>query len=291
MIGDMNYTILFAFIAMICLGLSDFLYKRARDEGITVGSFLFTQAFFFGSATIVFALLTEGIHVDSIILKYALLSGILIFTAYVCFLKSLREGNVSINSIVFRLSFIITSIFAILFLNESLSSIKITGFVFAVLAIASFSLQKDSKLINSSIIYSILAMFLFGIAMFLWKMAVVEGASQINYPVIQFLSFSSLAFIFLKTSEKKLSLSKSIIQYAPFCGFLQAVALIFTLKSLETSEASITIPIVQLSFIVTAIMAILIIKEKLTLRKLIGLFFAVLAVVILGLSTYMNYSK
>lgn len=281
----MNYTILFAIIAMICLGLSDFFYKRARDRGITAGSFLFTQAFFFGMATIVFALLTEGIHASSVILKYALLSGILFFMAYMFFLKSLSEGSVSINSVIFRLSFIITSVFAVLFLSESLSLIKITGFLFAVLAIVSFSLQKDSRTLNSSVIYSLLAMFLFGTGMFLWKMGAIEGASPVNYFIVQFLSFSTLAFILLKISEKKLNLGRHIIQYAPFCGFLQAVANILILKSLETSAVTIIAPIIQLSFIVTAIMAILIIKEKLTLRKLIGLFFAVLAVVMLGLST------
>lgn len=274
----MDFTIFIALMAMIFLALNDLLYKIAKDKGATVGSFLFTQACFFGVTTIVFAVLTGGIYINTIILKYASLSGILMFIAYMCFLKGLEGGNVSINSTIFRLNFILTGVFAILFLNESLPLIKITGFAFAVLTIMSFTLQRDNKLVSSSVIYSVLAMFLFGTAMFIWKIGIMQGASPINYTIVQFLSFSILAFIFLKTSEKKLNLSKSIIQYAPFCGFLQATANILTLKSLESSEVSIVIPIVQLSFVITAFMAILVLKEQLTIRKLIGLFFAVFAV-------------
>jgi uncharacterized membrane protein len=58
---------------------------------------------------------------------------------------------------------------------------------------------------------------------------------------------------------------------------------LFFAKALSAGQASVVIPIAQMSFLVTALISWPILKERFTLRKIIGLTSATAAIVALSL--------
>lgn len=67
-------------------------------------------------------------------------------------------------------------------------------------------------------------------------------------------------------------------------GVIQTVGFAALLEGLVSGEASILVPIAQLSFVVTALIGIAFLKESLTARKTAGLLAAVAAVGVLAMA-------
>ncbi|MCK5414646.1 MAG: EamA family transporter, partial [Thermoplasmata archaeon] len=70
--------------------------------------------------------------------------------------------------------------------------------------------------------------------------------------------------------------------HAPYNGVLTALASVLLLMALVGGDASTAVPISQLCFVVTAVLAVLVFKERLTPYKVAGVLAAVTAVVVLS---------
>ena len=55
----MNQPIVYAIVAMVCYGVSDFIYKQAAAAGIRADHFLMAQGWLFCPLVIVYALATS----------------------------------------------------------------------------------------------------------------------------------------------------------------------------------------------------------------------------------------
>jgi hypothetical protein len=55
----MSQPIVYAIVAMVCYGLSDFIYKQAAAAGIRADHFLMAQGWFFCPLVILYALATH----------------------------------------------------------------------------------------------------------------------------------------------------------------------------------------------------------------------------------------
>ena len=60
----MNQPIVYALVAMVCYGLSDFTYKRGAAVGIRAEHFLMAQAWVFCPLVILYALTTHTLVLD-----------------------------------------------------------------------------------------------------------------------------------------------------------------------------------------------------------------------------------
>src|SRR5665811_2252327 len=60
----MNQPILYAIVAMVCYGLSDFIYKQAAAASIRADHFLMAQGWFFCPLVILYALATGTLITD-----------------------------------------------------------------------------------------------------------------------------------------------------------------------------------------------------------------------------------
>jgi hypothetical protein len=60
----MNQSIVYAIVAMVCYGVSDFIYKQAAAAGIRADHFLMTQGWLFCPLVIVYALATHTLVLD-----------------------------------------------------------------------------------------------------------------------------------------------------------------------------------------------------------------------------------
>jgi uncharacterized membrane protein len=72
--------------------------------------------------------------------------------------------------------------------------------------------------------------------------------------------------------------NRAELGHGPICGVLLSLSFLALLMSLQTGEASVNVPINQLSFVLSAVLAALLLGERLGRRQVLGLLAAALAV-------------
>jgi len=117
---------------------------------------------------------------------------------------------------------------------------------------------------------------IFGI---LYQIAVAGGSEPIGVVTAQgatFITFS-LAVALLRGALK---IERDILSHAPFCGILLASAFLLLLESLKRGDVSVSFSIVQLSFVFTSALAILICREEVKASNIFGISIAALSVLL-----------
>ncbi len=289
--------------AMLCLGLSDFLNKRAMREGVKRTQFLVVQSVFFTLTTIALLPLVGGVE-WSPELMYAVVCGAITFVSYVFVLKALETGDASVAVPIYRMSFAVTVGLAVVFLGEEITSRKVLGLALIIVALVALTAMngrgRDEDTYHSSeglpvgrdqlirrsatlaAAFALVAMVTIGTKGFLYKVGVSEGAPPTTFALVQSLTFLPIAITYALYNDRSMRVERITWSTAPFNGVLTALASILLLASLIEGEASVSVPISQLCFVVTAILAMVFFRERLTPLKVAGIVAAVIAVLVLS---------
>jgi transporter family protein len=128
------------------------------------------------------------------------------------------------------------------------------------------------------LIYALSCSFLYGLWAFCSKLATnyINPKSALVYEVIG----SLLVLVLLTRANFTLNSDIRGVIYATLVGVTGALASLFLFLALSQGPASVVVPITALYPIFTVIMAYFILKEPITLRHIIGLIFALVAVVL-----------
>ncbi|MBS7650944.1 EamA family transporter [Candidatus Bathyarchaeota archaeon] len=271
--------ILLAVVSMLLTGTSDFLYKRVRMRAADPENFLAYQAVFFNATSLTYTLYSGSLEVNVLTLIFGFGCAVLAYSSVLLFLAGLGGGQASVNVPVFRLSFIVTAVLAFIFLGESATAGKIVA-----TALATFSILILSKglvfqsIPQSRVLKLILATLNYGLFGFLYKVAVMSGCTPTGILVVQGLFFISLAFA-MASFKGALKLSSTVMVHAPACGVMLSSAFLLLLESLRGGDVSVNFSIVQLSFVVTSILAVAVWRERVDTVNILGIVSAVLAVI------------
>lgn len=130
----MDTHIILAIAAMAGYGVTAVIYKVA-SKSIDSVSLAFFVSLFITTTISVFWLFTKEKHITFEGIGYAGLAGIIAALAFIAFIASIQMGKVSVSSTLRGLSFVVTTIIAILFLAEKITLLKILGIVFAAVAV------------------------------------------------------------------------------------------------------------------------------------------------------------
>ena len=270
--------------AMLCYGLADLVYKRAAMAGIKPHHFLMVQAWLFAPAMVAYALTTGTLHVVPAA-AWGAAAGASVFVGLYHFTRSLRDGAVSVNAPIFRLSFTITAALAVIVLDEPLGALKITGLALALLA--TWLLLGGSGragVTRASLMRVLLATFSFGIANFCYKLGVMHGATPATMVVSKEAVFFPLATLFGYLAERRFDPPRATWRFAAPAALLLAFAFMLMATSLVSGQASVLVPVAQMGFVITAAAGILLLGEATSARKIAGLVAAVGALICLAMS-------
>jgi transporter family protein len=284
----MNQPIVYAMAAMVCYGVSDFIYKQAAAAGIRADHFLMAQAWFFCPLVILYALATHTLVFDPAAL-WGSLAGAFIFIGLYYFIRSLAAGSVSTNASIFRLNFIVTAFLAIALLGEPLSPSKVAGLALALLA--TWLLLGDGAATNRlpnevrrrSLTQVAVATLAFGASNFFHTVGLRHGAVPETLAVAQAALFMPLATIVVYFVDRKI-LPPVRFKYPAAAAIALLGATIFLLRGVAGGQASVLVPITQMGFIVAALLGIFALRERITVRKAIGLASALAALGVLAAS-------
>ena len=281
----MSDSIGYALAAMLLYGIADFVYKRGAAAGAKPHQFLMVQTWFFSSLALAYGL-ASGTLVFSAGALWGAATGVLVVIGYYNFAHSLGTGSVSVNATIFRLSFAVTVLLAVLILGEPLTAPKIAGL--ALVCVAVWLLlaapARDGARVRtvSSLARVLVATAAVGVASFTYKLGLREGARPIALVVVQGGVAITLATAFAAWIDRGIRPSRAAWKHAPVAAVLLVVAFTFLAKGLEAGEASVVVPIAQMGFVVTALLGFLFLREPFTPRKGAGLVAALAALACLG---------
>jgi drug/metabolite transporter (DMT)-like permease len=270
----MNQAFVYAIVAMVCYGVSDFIYKQAATAGIRADHFLMAQGWLFCPLVIVYALATHTLVFNPAAL-WGSLAGAFVFVGFFCFIRSLATGSVSTNASIFRLNFIGTVLLVVIWLGEPLTAAKIIGLALALLAtwllLGAGAGRAPIDATRRSLLLVAIATLAFGTSNFFHTMGLRHGALPETLAVAQAALFMPLATVVVYVVDRKLQAPSVTFKYSAPAAIVLLGATIALLRSVAEGQASVLVPIAQMGFVVAALLGIFVLREPVTVRKLIGL--------------------
>jgi uncharacterized membrane protein len=262
----------YAFAALVCYGLGDFIYKRATTAGVKPHHFLMGQAWCFCPVVFLYAWAT-GTLVVGPPAAWGALAGLLIFVAFYNFLRSLAAGSVSINAPIFRLNFVITAILAIAILGEPLRAAMPVALVLALVAtwLLLGGIEPRAKIDRGSLAAVLVATVTLGAANFFHTLGLRHGSSPETLLAAQAAVFVTLSTVFARVVDGRIAPPAATWGHAAAAAVVLIFAFLFMLHAIALGPASVLVPIAQMGFVVSAALGILVLREPLTARKAAGL--------------------
>jgi drug/metabolite transporter (DMT)-like permease len=272
--------------AMMFYGLADWVFKRAAASGVQAHHFLALQALFFAPGIFLYGLTTNTLALGPPF-AWGMMAGVLIFVALYNFARSLASGAVSIVAPVFRLSFAITVALAVWLLNERLTGWKLAGLGASLVALwllLAGGPASAPRITKSSVLNVLVATVTMGIVSFIYKLGVIAGGSPATVLTGQASVFLPLATLFALKRDGGFHPPHGAWRHGATAAVLLLFGLVMLLAGLARGEASVLVPVAQMSFVVTAGLGFIFLREALTIRKGLGLAFAIVALTCLARS-------
>jgi transporter family protein len=272
-----------ALIAMFLIGTADTVNKRARQLAIPIGSYLIIQTVSYTLLILMLALFHGGITWHSADIAYGLMGAIFGFAGFTLMLHSLTHGSASVNYAIFRSSFVFSAAAALLLLGENLSAAKIIGIILAFTAIVLFfRAPKRYIMKRRSLNIALVAMIVAAFFQMIIKLSTQVFSSPLSYLLIMSIFFGifTLGYNIVFGTFR---FPKASFLLAPINGILMGLGTLFYVSALQQGELSTAMPIIQLSFIITAILSVFFLKEEIGMCKALGIIFASIAIIVLGI--------
>lgn len=276
----------YALLTLFCFGLNDLLFKRAAQHGAASHQMMMVLTLTMLPFFAAYGVLTRSVVPDPAAL-WGSLGGLFAFYGFYNFSRSLSSGAVSVLSPIFRLQFVVTAVLALVLLDEVPSVVKIGGLALAIAAV--WLLQGSAagtkvEVPREAVARVLLATVAVGIAFFLFKLALRQGATPASVLLCQVVALSSASTALSVYLDRGFEVSPAVLRYGIPFGVSQAIGFGALIEGLAIGEASILVPIAQLSFVITAIVGLTFLKEAVTARKLAGLAAAIGAVALLAIA-------
>ncbi len=277
----------FALLSLACAGVLDIVFKRYSLERMSKGMFLFGM----GVVWAALQLLTlhwvgHTLSADRHSLGFGLAAGALVTASNLLLMESLTHLDISLGSTVYRLNTVGVVLLSFLFLAEPLSPIKLAGIGFAVAAALLLYHRSHAhlapELLQTFFWAAVLASALragFGVVT---KAGLSGGADGPTMMLIAAACWvlGGLAYARLREGRVRISITK--IRYALAAGVLVFLVVNTLFAALARGEASVMVPIANLSFVVALSISVAMGMERFTARKGLALGFAGLAIVLLA---------
>ncbi len=263
---------------MAATGFSDFFYKRARIGGATPEFFLAFQSIFFNATGLAFAVFVGCLEISAQTVFFGAACASLVYISFYLFFRGLGAGQATVNVPIFRLSFVVTAVMAFVFLNEAATFGKVLAVGLSVLSILALSKSLRTGSASLSALFQLVfATIIYGVFGLLYKIAISLGSAPTGILVVQGAFFIVYAFV-IAYRRSLIKTSRTITLHAPVCGILLSSAYLLLLESLKYGDVSVSFSIVQLSFVITSVLAMLAWPEKIRPLNVLGIILAVLAI-------------
>jgi drug/metabolite transporter (DMT)-like permease len=282
----LSRAILFALLSLFFAGLLDVVYKRYSRKERSRGTYVFgIGVVWCVLQTAALAMGEEALIVDATSIRYGLFAGLCLTLSNLLLLESLTHINISLGSTVYRLNTIGVVVMAFLFLGEALGGIKLLGVGLGIVAVG-LLYRPDPTAKSEENRGRFLTFFLMAVAASLFRAGygvitrggIVHQADPQTMLLLCALSWIVGGAFYARLREGRFRLTKKKVGYALVSGVLVFLVVDFLMLAVKYGEASIVIPIANMSFVMAMLLSVLLRFEPFSLRKGVAMVVACLAI-------------
>lgn len=219
-------------------------------------------------------------------LAFGLAAGLLLSLANLCLIESLTHIDVGLASTIYRLNGIGVVVLAAILLSEPLTAVKVTGVLLGVVAVAMLyergRYAAHRRLFALYFWLAVLAAALRACFGIVTKAAALRGVDLqllllVNGPV-----WIVAGGAYAIWRERGLRVTAAKLKYSLASGALICGVANFLMLALALGEASVVVPIANMSFLVALLISAGLGMERLTPRKLAAVALTLIAIVVLA---------
>ncbi len=210
-------------------------------------------------------------------LLFLILSGVTTGASWIFYFRALQLGNVNVVVPIDKSSTVLTMLFAITILGESVTIVKMISIatigIGTYLMIPKQDVEQPASKISHSILYAGLSAFFAAITAILGKVGIDDVDSNLG-TAIRTIVVLIMAWLIVFATKKQgdiKEIDKKCWLFITLSGLATGLSWLFYFRALQEGQASIVVPIDKLSIIVTIIFAYFVCKEKLSINACIGL--------------------
>ena len=280
-------SILAGLAGMFGWGLYDFFGGLFSKRIGNFRTFFWSQLAGLVFATLLAFAFATSINMPTRIAILIAVASIFYAAAYLLFFRGFELGNVSIISATMNLWAVFTMLFAFIFLGQRLSRFQFLGVIMILAGVVLVSLKwsdiKDQNIrILSGIKETILAALLFGI---FWILSEIISEEIGWLPTTLFVKIGIVLFLlgFSLLVHRELGVAQTTSKTKMtilFAGVLEAAAVASVNWGLTIGDVILVTPISSALSIVTIMMAVIFLKERITKPQGIGMVMVITGIVL-----------
>lgn len=207
-------------------------------------------------------------------------------------LDAMRKLDAGICATIYRLNLVPAIILAYFVLGEKITALQYCGIGCACLAVLAFLPRNSSmrKEMSYGIAVMVIASLMRACMGISYRYGFTHGANEQMVAVINsfFWIFGGIIYAFSRERAELKEIIREkmwgkISSYGVFSGVLVAGIVLTMAKSLSLGNASVVLPVMQMSFLLTGILSVIFMKEKLTPLKIAAFLLGLGAIVLLSI--------
>ena len=273
-------TVILFLLNALCYAGQSATGKQYASKGGQAINFNITKSI---SATLLFALWLliqgDGMHIPTV--SYAITYGIVLSVSLHAGFKALSCGPMALTSVLVSMSLLIPFLWGLIFWNEAVTAIAVIGLAFILLAIVMIQFKRQNGISPKWIVYTAITTLANGFA------SVIQKYHQLAYPGQYHVDFMMLAMaasiiptLLLIMCQKDKQFQFSLPGVGS--GLLNGLANFIILLLSSNQNATLLFPLISAGNVIAAwFTGILIFKEHIHLRQVLGLLAGILGIVLL----------
>ncbi|MCU7864611.1 MAG: DMT family transporter [Candidatus Thiodiazotropha sp. (ex Lucinoma borealis)] len=284
----MTSAIVFALLSLLFAGLNDVVFKRYSSKDRSRGMIVFGIGvvwLLLQSLTII--LDNSRFLPDTVTLVYGLTAGIILALSNILLIEGLTQTDVSVGSTIYRLNTIGVVLLSVVFLQEPLGWLKMAGISSGVLAVLLLMHQSHAvemgRMVTLYVWLVVLASLLRAVYGVISKVGLNQGADTDSMLLVAALCWVIGGALYALLREGRFRLTRKKTAYALVSGLLVYLIVNFLLAAIARGEASVVIPIANLSFIAALLISVVLGMERLSVKKLTAVLCAIGSIWLLAL--------
>lgn len=284
----MTPAVTFALVSLAAAGCLDVTFKRFSLKERSRGMYVFGCGIVWLSLQLLYLNANDvQLQFDETTIVYGLLTGVVLVLANILLIESMTGLDVSLGSMIYRLNTIGVVVISFLFLSEDIGALKIAGILVGIVAVMLLYRRADVSGVDVStpILFLLLAVCasalraIYGVGS---KFALEAGAAAEGILVIAAASWVVGGLAYAAVRERRVRMTGKKAAYALISGTLGFVVVNALIEALKIGEASIVVPVANLSFAVAILISFCLGMEALGMRKYLAVGCAAASVFLLA---------
>jgi uncharacterized membrane protein len=282
-------SLVFALSCCLCTAVNDLIFRLYARKSRSRGAYVLIIGIVW---TLAFALFAKcDFALWQATLFWGIVSGLFSVSANILLIEGMSYNDVGICATIYRLNLVVVVIGAFLLLDETVTTAKLFGLLFAVIAVFMFFPgAREHKHADKAKI----GFYLVGIAALLragmglsYKYAFIQHVDRNTLLLINGILWILGGSIYILLKEHGIGgkFSKKSWNYGMLSGLLICGIVLFMALALQYGDAAVVLPLAQMSFLGTSGLGILFLREKLNRKKILEIVAGLICILCMSIAT------